>query len=329
MPDQPMLKSLKEGEAFAGHLLAQEAAWRTSAKGSEYLELRLADASGDLKAFLWDVSAVEGDPGRVVPDAFLWVKGAAGAYNGRLQLRLDKVRPAADAEVGDLGRFFPVSERPVEEMLAELDALLASVRDPWIARLLSALLREDASLRAAFAKAPAAKSMHHVRLGGLLEHTLSVAAMAERACAHYRHLNRDLVLAGVLLHDLGKTAELGYDRAFGYTDAGNLLGHIAMEAQWIQRAAEGIPGFPEPLRMQVLHLVLSHHGRLEYGSPVVPKTPEALLVHMLDDLDGKLDAMARAIREAGSGSWSPYSRALDRMIYANRWAAVPEGGDAG
>ncbi len=322
MADQPSLKALKEGDPFSGHLLAQEVAWRTSAKGSEYLELRLADASGDLKAFLWDLRAVEGDLDRVAPDAFLWVKGAASAYNGRLQLRLDKVRPALDAEVGDLGRFFPTSARPVPEMLAELDALLASVKDPWVARLLAALFQEDAALRAAFARAPAAKSMHHAFLGGLLEHTLSVAAVADRACGHYRHLNRDLVLAGVLLHDLGKTAELSYERAFGYTDAGNLLGHIAIEAQWIQRAAEGIPGFPEDLRLHLLHIVLSHHGRLEYGSPVVPKTPEALLVHMLDDLDGKLEAMARAAQDAGSGRWSPYSRALDRMVFAPRWPAA-------
>jgi 3'-5' exoribonuclease len=323
MADQPSLKALKEGEAFAGFLLAQEAAWRTSAKGSEYLELRLADASGDLKAFLWDVRAVEGDLDRVAPDAFLWVKGLASSYNGRLQLRLDKVRPADDAEVGDPGRFFPASARPVSEMLAELDAALASVKDPWIARLLRALFLEDQALRGAFARAPAAKSMHHAWLGGLLEHTLSVLAVADRACGHYRHLNRDLVVAGVLLHDLGKTAELSYARSFGYTDAGNLLGHIALEAQWIQKAAEAIPGFPDELRMHLLHIVLSHHGRLEYGSPVVPKTPEALLVHMLDDLDGKLEAMARAMGEAGGGRWSPYSRALDRMVYAGRWPAPP------
>lgn len=322
MPDQPTLKSLQEGEAFTGHLLAQEAAWRTSAKGSEYLELRLADASGDLKAFLWDVRAMEGDPDRVVPDAFLWVKGAAGAYNGRLQLRLDKVRPAEDSEVGDFSRFFPVSARPVPEMLAELDGFIASVRDPWLRRLLEALFIEDAALRAAFARAPAAKSMHHVYLGGLLEHTLSILGMAEKACAHYAGMNRDLVLAGVLLHDVGKTAELSYQRSFNYTDEGNLVGHISMEAQWIQREAARIPDFPDGLRLQLLHIVLSHHGKLEYGSPVLPKTPEALLVHYLDDLDGKLEVMFRAIRDAGSQKWSPFSRALDRMVYAVRWPSV-------
>jgi 3'-5' exoribonuclease len=323
MAEQPFLKSLKEGESFTGFLLAQETAWKTSVKGSEYLELKLADASGDLKAFLWDVRAVEGAHDRVVPDAFLWVKGAAATYNGRPQLKLDKVRPAEDAEVGDLARFFPVSTRPVPEMLAEMDGFIASVRDPWLRALLTAMFVEDAALRAAFGRAPAAKAMHHVYLGGLLEHTLSILGMAERACAHYGGMNRDLVVAGVFLHDVGKTAELSYERSFGYTDEGNLLGHISMEAQWIQREVDRIPGFPEELRRQLLHIVLSHHGRLEFGSPVLPKTPEALLVHYLDDLDGKLEVVFRAIREngreTGGARWSPFNRALERMVYTVRW----------
>ena len=323
MSDQPSIQRLKEGDAFQGFLLAQEAAYKVSAKGSEYLELKLSDATGELKAFLWDLRAVEGDLEAIRADAFVRVKGSVTSYNGRLQLKLDKARAAQDAEVGDLSAFFPVSARPVPEMLAELDALVGSVRDPWIRQLLQALFQEDTALREAFSRAPAAKSMHHATLGGLLEHTLSVAAMADRACAHYAGMNRDLVQAGVLLHDVGKTAELSYQRSFGYTDAGNLLGHIALEADWISRAVGKIPGFPEALRMQILHIVLSHHGRLEFGSPVLPKTPEALLVHYLDDLDGKLEAMFRAIGdEAGSGAWSAFSRALERVVFRSRWPRV-------
>lgn len=320
MSDQPSIRALKEGDAFQGFLLAMEAAYKTSTKGSEYLELKLGDASGDLKGFLWDVRAVEGDMEAVRPDVFVRVKGTVTSYNGRLQLKLDKVRFAADAEIGDFSAFFPVSRRPVPEMLAEMDGFIASVKDPWINRLLSTLFVEDAVLRAAFAQAPAAKSMHHAYLGGLLEHTLSILGMAARACEHYPGLNQDLVLAGVFLHDVGKTAELSYQRSIGYTDAGNLLGHIAIEAEWTSRAMGKIPGFPEELRMQILHIILSHHGRLEFGSPVLPKTPEALLVHYLDDLDGKLEVMFRALKdEAGSGSWSPFSRALERTIYRTRW----------
>ena len=320
MSDQPQIRALKSGEPFVGYLLAQEAAFKTSSKGSEYLELKLADASGDLKAFLWDVRAIEGDMEAIKADAFLKVKGRVDEYNGRLQLRLDKVRFAADAEVGDFSAFFPVSRRPVTEMLAEMDAVIASVKDPWIRKLLTALFVEDADLRAAFAKAPAAKSMHHVYLGGLLEHTLSILGMAARACDHYTELNRDLVVAGVFLHDVGKTAELSFERSFGYTDLGNLVGHISTEVQWINREADRIQGFPAELRMQLVHIVLSHHGKLEFGSPVLPKTPEALLVHYLDDLDGKLEIMFRGIRDdGGDGNWTPFSRALERMVYKVRW----------
>lgn len=324
MAEQPLIRTLKEGDLFQGFLLAQEASYKTSAKGSEYLDLKVGDASGELRAFLWDVRAVEGDMEAIRPDVFVKLKGTVTTYNGRLQLRLDKARFAADAEIADFSAFFPISQRPVPEMLEELDGLVASVRDPWIRSLLTALFKEDTALRTAFAQAPAAKSMHHAYLGGLLEHTLSVLGMAERACGHYRDLNRDLVLAGVLLHDVGKTAELSYQRSIGYSDAGNLLGHIALEAEWISRAMGKISGFPEELRLQILHIVLSHHGRLEFGSPVLPKTPEALLVHYLDDLDGKLEVMFRAVKEdSGGGAWSPYSRALERMIYRTRW---PEAG---
>jgi len=324
MAEQPELRSLKEGDVFNGFLLAQEVAFKTSAKGSEYLELKLADASGELKAFLWDLRAIEGDMDQVAVDAFLKVKGQISVYNGRTQLRLDKVRHAQDQEVGDFSRFFPTSQRPLAEMVQELDATIAGIGDPWIRRLLELMFVEEPLLREAFCKAPAAKSLHHVYLGGLLEHTLSVLDMAERACGHYQDLNRDLVVAGVLLHDVGKTAELTYVRSFGYSDAGNLIGHISMEADWINRAVGRIPDFPEELRLLVLHIVLSHHGRLEFGSPVVPKTPEALLVHYLDDLDGKLEAMFRGIREdAGQGAWTPFSRTLERMFYKPRWPKIP------
>lgn len=318
--NQPLIKTLKEGDAFVGFLLALETAYKTSAKGTEYLEAKLGDASGDMKAFLWDLRAIEGDLDLVQPEAFLKVKGSITSFNGRLQFKLDKVRFAADAEVGDLAQFFPTSERPLEAMLAELDQRIAGIRDPWIRKLLTALLQEDAEHRQAFSQAPAAKSMHHVRLGGLLEHTLSVASMAERACDHYRELNADLVMAGVLLHDLGKTAELTYQRSFGYSDAGNLLGHISLETLWISQAMERVGPFPEELRLQILHIILSHHGRQEFGSPVVPKTPEALLVHYLDDLDGKLESIFRGIQDGGgTGNWTPYSRSLDRTLYTVRW----------
>jgi 3'-5' exoribonuclease len=181
------------------------------------------------------------------------------------------------------------------------------------------MLQGNPTLRGALAKAPAAKHMHHVYIGGLLEHTLSVARMSAAACSNYPGLNRDLAVAAALLHDIGKTAELCYGRSFGYTDEGNLLGHITMEVGWVRDAIAGIDGFPEETARQLLHILLSHHGKLEFGSPVLPKTPEAILVHYLDDLDGKLESVFAGIRDdQGAGSWTPFNKSLERMIYKVR-----------
>jgi 3'-5' exoribonuclease len=323
MTNQIPIKLLKEGDPFVGFLLAQEVAYKTSSRGTDYLELTLSDSSGRVKAFLWDLRAIEGEMELIQPDAFLKIKGAVTVFNSRTQIKLDKVRFADDAEIPDMSSFFPVADRSIDEMLAELDGFMDSLKDPWLKLLATAMLRDNTELRALFAKAPAAKHLHHVFLGGLLTHTLSVASMAEKACGHYKTMNRDLVLTAVLLHDLGKTAELTYERSFGYSDEGNLLGHISIESQWVQNAIAGIKGFPDEIRRQLLHILLSHHGKLEFGSPVVPKTPEAILVHYMDDLDGKLDSVFAAIKEdTGTANWTPYNKSLERILYKPRWPSA-------
>jgi 3'-5' exoribonuclease len=323
MADQHPIKSFKEGDAFVGYLLAQEVAYKTSSRGSEYLDLTLSDSTGRVKAYLWDIRSIDGEMDLIQPDAFLKIKGAVTSYNSRLQLKLDKVRYAADEEIPDLSNFFPLSARDRSEMLAELDAYIGSIRDPWLQKLVSSMLQNNLGLRDAFAKAPAAKNLHHVFIGGLLEHTLSVAAMAEKACSHYKGINRDLVIASALLHDVGKTAELSYERSFGYSDEGNLLGHISIEVQWVQGAISAIEGFPDEMRRQLLHVLLSHHGKLEFGSPVLPKTPEAFLLHYLDDMDVKLDYVFSVIKEdSGGGSWTQYNKSLERILYKTRLPQV-------
>jgi len=320
MSEQTKIKSLKEGNAFVGYLLVQESYHKTSSRGTDYLDLTLSDSTGKIKGFLWDIKAIEGDMEAIHAEAFVKVKGSVTVYNGRTQLKLDKVRAATDEEVPDWSSFFPISNRSKDEMLAELDALIASLKDPWLKALAKAVLQDDAETRKAIAKAPAAKMLHHVYIGGLLQHTLSVAAMAESACAHYQTINRDLTITAVLLHDIGKVAELCYERSFGYTDEGNLLGHITIELQWIQNAISKIDNFPSELRRQLLHILLSHHGKLEFGSPVLPKTPEAILVHYLDDLDGKLEAVFSSMNDdAGTGNWTPFNKSLERPIYKPRW----------
>lgn len=323
MSEQPKICSLKPGDSFVGFLLAQEASLKTSSKGSEYLELKLTDASGYIKAFLWDIQAAEGNINQIAADAFLLAKGQVSSYNGRIQLRLDKVRFAQDSEVGVLSKFFPTSQRPIETMMNELDSTIASISDPWIRKLIELLFSGREGLYNSFCKAPAAKTLHHAYLGGLLEHTLSMVGMAEMACRHYTKVNRDLVIAGVLLHDVGKTAELTYERSFGYSDIGGLVGHISIAADWINQTIAQIPEFPEELRILILHIILSHHGKLEYGSPIMPKTPEAILIHYLDDMDAKIEvAFHNIMEDNGNGSWTQFSKGLDSTIYKPRWPKV-------
>ena len=319
--EQPKICSLKAGDVFVGFLISQEVSFKTSSKGSKYLELKLVDASGYIRAFLWDIQAIEGSTDQIVADAFLMVKGQVTTYNGRIQLKLDKVRFAQDEEVGPfLYHFLPVSQHPIDVMATKLDLVIDSIMDPWIRKLIKLLLVEDKTLREAFCGAPAAKTLHHARIGGLLEHTLSIVSMAEKICAHYTKINRDLVIAGVLLHDIGKTTELTYKRSFSYSDIGGLVGHISIAANLVNRTIMQIPSFPEELYLHVLHIVLSHHGKLEYGSPVTPKTPEAILVHYLDDLDAKLEVVFHGIEEDnGDGNWTQFSRGLDCTIYKPRW----------
>lgn len=321
MTEQQQVCLLKEGDNFTGFLLAQEVAFKTSSKGSEYLELKLVDVSGSIKAFLWDIRAIEGNIDQITADAFLKIKGQISSYNGRVQLRLDKLRFAEDQEVGDFSQFFPVSKRSIEEMVIELNNAIKSINDQWIKKILEAFFIKDKNFFETFCKAPAAKSFHHAYLGGLIEHTLSVLKLADMACTHYIGMNRDLVMAGVLLHDIGKIAELTYQRSFNYSDVGNLIGHISIAADWINQAIRQIPNFPEELRLMILHTVLSHHGKLEYGSPVVPKIPEALLVHYLDDLDAKLEVALRSVSEDynNQGSWTPFLKSFDCMFYKSRW----------
>ena len=325
MAEQPELRSLKEGDIFTGFLLAQEVAFKTSAKGSEYLELKLADASGDLKAFLWDLRAIEGDMDLVAADAFLKVKGQVSVYNGRTQLRLDKVRFAQDQEIGDFSRFFPTSRRPPEEMLAELDAAGGGHRGSLDPPAPGAAVRGGCGAARGLRPGPRGQEPCTTSTWAACWSTpCPWPAWPRRACAHYPELNRDLVLAGVLLHDLGKTAELTYQRSFGYSDAGNLIGHIAMEAEWINRAVARIPDFPEA----AAPADPAHR-------PQPPRQAGVRLPGAAQDSGGPAGALpGRPGRQAGGHvpghprgrrprQLDPLLQTLDRMFYKPRWPPIP------
>jgi 3'-5' exoribonuclease len=215
----------------------------------------------------------------------------------------------------DFSDYFPASKRDLAEMAAELTAAIEGIGNPHLLALLRAVFNDPAIARL-FQIAPAAKMIHHAFLSGLLEHVLSMSALARAAADHYRYVDRDLLLTGVLLHDLGKIHELTYDRSFGYSDEGQLVGHIAIGLRILHEKLVGLPDFPPKLRALVEHLVLSHHGQLEFGSPRVPLFPEAMLLHQLDNLDSKMETM-RGLLERDrlvDGCWTGYSSALERAV---------------
>jgi 3'-5' exoribonuclease len=217
-----------------------------------------------------------------------------------------------DSEI-DAVDYFPCTKRDPEQMWSELRGMAAGMSNPHLKALVHAML-DDPEIAARYKRAPAAKSIHHAFLGGLLEHVLSLASLARPISAHYPHVDFDLVLTGVVLHDIGKIYELNYERGFSYSNDGQLLGHIHIGLRMVAEKLRGIPDFPPRLRSLVEHLILSHHGQLEYGSPKLPQFPEALLLHYLDDLDSKMECMRALIENDRQveGCFTTYHPAMER-----------------
>jgi 3'-5' exoribonuclease len=232
----------------------------------------------------------------------------------RPQFIIHKIRALADSEV-DFADFFPASSRNPDEMWTELRGIVNAVKNPHLRGLLNSIL-DDPEIGRRYRMAPAAKSIHHAYLGGLIEHVLSLCVLCKKASEHYPFVDPDLMITGAVLHDIGKIYELSYDRGFNYTTEGQLLGHIMIAIRMIGDKIHAVPGFPVPLRNLVEHMVLSHHGKLEFGSPKLPQFPEAVLLHYLDDMDSKMESM-RALIESdrqSSADFTTYNPALERTI---------------
>jgi 3'-5' exoribonuclease len=247
-------------------------------------------------------------------DDFIKVKGLMQLHQNRAQFTVHKLRRLEDHEV-DPTDYFPCSERDPEEMFAQLQAIIAGVGNPHLRALLDAIF-SDPQLARLYKMAPAAKSIHHACRGGLLEHVLSLCALCRLAASHYKNLDLDLLLAGAILHDIGKVEELSYARSFGYSADGQLLGHIVIGLRMVGARLEQLPGFPPKLRTLLEHLIVSHHGELEFGSPKVPIFPEALLLHQLDNLDSKMDAMRSALsrERLADNEFTGWVAPLDRIL---------------
>jgi 3'-5' exoribonuclease len=262
---------------------------------------------------MWEID----DAGAFEAGDVVKVRGEVCRFNERLQIKVEKIRRAAPDEY-QLSDFVPQSQRDIGEMWSELQDWVASFRDPDLKALLESFLNDEGIARE-LREAPAAKGLHHAWIGGLLEHILSLMGMCELAARHYPEVNRDLLLTGVMLHDIGKLRELRWGTSFDYTMEGQLLGHITIGIAMIEQKIAGIPNFPPAKRLLVEHLVLSHHGEYEYGSPKLPMTPEAVLFHYLDNLDAKMQtvrnelARAQAAGRAGD-EMTDWVRALERPL---------------
>ena len=305
---------IREGQAVDELFLVKEMSRAETRSGKPYLMLTLMDRSGEIGSRVWENA--DAFQGICEPGSLVRVTGQAQAYRGTLQLKIDNVLPADKLE-SDMELFLQVSKRNIAEMAREITAVARNVQDFFYRKLLLRFFN-DSSFFMEFQHAPAAKSMHHAYLGGLLEHTLAVAKLAALIADCYPTLDRDLLMTGALLHDIGKTRELSFDAfPFEYTSKGRLVGHLVIGIEMIQDKIKAIPAFPEDLATRLKHLILSHHGRYEFGSPALPMISEAFVLNFLDDLDAKLNFLNRLEEQAtGEGyQWTDFQRTLERFLY--------------
>ncbi|MBI1739269.1 MAG: HD domain-containing protein [Acidobacteriales bacterium] len=280
--------------------------------GEPYLALTLGDRTGQIEAKMWD--NVEEFVGAFEQDDFLKIKGLINKYKNRFQLTIHKLRRMQEGEV-DFADYLPKTSKNIDELWQTLTDFVSHFENPHL-KLLVELFLADPEIADRYRTAPAAKTLHHAYIGGLLDHVVSLFRSCDLLCRNYPQINRDLLLTGAFLHDIGKIHELTYNRSFTYTTRGQLLGHMIIELEMLQTKLEQLPGFPADLKTLLEHLIISHHGQYDFGSPKLPMFPEALMLHYLDDLDSKMEAMrAHFEREAQlEGPWTSYNASLGRPL---------------
>jgi len=322
------LAAFDEGRLFDSYFVVLHKQHRTTKANKAYLNLILGDRTGQVEGRVWEPGdpriAKEFERGDVVK-----VRGSVSRFDDRVQMKVDQLRKSVAGEA-DKTDLLPCTTCDVGELWRELLAFVESFTDAHLKELLTTLL-SNVELAQAYREAPAAKQLHHAYLGGLLEHVISLLKLADRVAPHYPVLHRDLLLTGVILHDIGKVRELAWDVGFEYTVEGTLLGHIQMGTELVERTIAGLPGFPPRLKTLVMHVILSHHGKLEFGSPKLPMIPEALVLNFLDDLDAKMQAVAsefeKSLREGkAADELTGKIWALDQRQMLNTRAWLKEAG---
>ena len=305
------VKDLTADQSITTFFLVHEKEIRNTTGGKPYLRMELGDRSGTVEARMWEQFEVAAK--EVGRDDFVKVQARVEIYRNRPQLSLQQFRLARPEEI-DLADYLPHTPHNVEELYGRLWGYVEGMKNPWLKQLVAGTLN-DPAIAARYKRAPAAKVMHHAYLGGLLEHVVGLCGLAQLVAAHYPELDVDLLLTAAMLHDVGKLDELCYERSVAYTTEGQLLGHIVMELETVAKAMDAIEGFPAKLKTVVQHMLISHHGQYEFGSPKLPMIREALVFHYLDDLDSKMAAVRAALAiDSGEQDWSIYSGALGRKF---------------
>jgi 3'-5' exoribonuclease len=290
--------------------------------GEPYLALTLGDRTGQVEAKMWD--NVEEVLDAFEQDDFLKIKGLINKYKQRFQLTIHKLRKLGDTEI-EFDDYLPKTTKNIDELWQTLAAFVATFRNPHLKALVEAFMA-DPQIAAAYRNAPAAKTLHHAYIGGLLDHVVSLCRSCDLICTNYPQINRDLLLTGAFLHDIGKIHELTYNRSFSYSTKGQLLGHMIIELEMLQAKLALLPGFPDELKTLVEHLIISHHGQYDFGSPKLPMFPEALMLHYLDDLDSKMEAMRAHFERESSldGPWTSYNASLGRPLLNTQKFLAPK-----
>jgi 3'-5' exoribonuclease len=308
------IDQLQENDRVDDVFLVKSSRLAETRAGKPYLILSFADKSGEIGGPVWDNAERVSEISQA--GNFVHLKGQVQSYREKLQLRIESVVTVKEEDV-NLADYMPASDNDLEEMAEQVRGIAASIENRWVRKLLNRFFTKG-EIWDNFQSAPAAKGIHHAYVGGLIEHSLSMAKVADMLASHYPGVDRSILLAGVMLHDIGKLQELETEIGLvDYTPQGRLKGHLVIGSEMVAEAAAKIKGFPGDLLTQIQHLILSHHGRLEFGSPTLPMTTEAFLLSFIDDLDSKMNLIEQLRRkQKGEGlQWSEYQRSLERFLY--------------
>lgn len=313
MIKQTELNTLSKNDKIDHFLLIRRIDLRSTKSGSDFLSTELGDKTASLNANIWEgfaELAARGKVGDVVK-----VEGTVEEYQGSLQIRVSSVRLATEGDGVYPRDFLPESKRNLNEMKNEFNQRIRSVSNRLLKKLLTQIFKEERFEQ--FCLAPAGKSWHHAYIHGLLEHTLEIIKICELMCEFHSDLNRDLLISGAMLHDIGKIEELSYDSAFDYTDKGKLVGHIVIASNLVWDEIKKIPDFPVELENNLIHLILSHQGKLEHASPVIPKTAEAIALYQADELSAKVNAYKNAVESElkADSNWTRFIPLADTDLH--------------